>query len=354
MRPWDRRNLIDPAELQRLSHAARRLALRAGYSTGVLHALNCLRPAKHRGLLILVYHSVGANDLLHRGLRVSASHFSRQLDYATRHFEILSLERAVEMMKRGEPLPENAAALTFDDGFRDNYETAFPLLKKRGCPATVFVATEPLTKKTSLWPYKLLFWIKNSPASRLEFSPGELPGTGRIAFDLRTKRRRRRALYAIEAALSRVSRRERERLLAGIAEKLGLALDDDPFEELQMLTWEQLREMAEGGMTIGSHTLSHPTLPALSRDDARREIAESKAVLEAELKRPVKLFAYPFGGFEHFSPEIQALVNEAGYEGACTTIGGVNLPGANPLALRRVAVQDDPPAVFAFKLSRLI
>jgi peptidoglycan/xylan/chitin deacetylase (PgdA/CDA1 family) len=337
-------------EIQRWIKAALRLALRASYASGALGALKRLGPANHRGLLILMYHSIGGSDLLHRGLRVSEKNFARQLEYLTRHFQIVPLVPAVKLMRRGEPVPEGAVALTFDDGFRDNYETALPLLKKYRCPATVFVATEPLTRRTSLWPYKLMYRVLRSQARRLEFSPGELPGIAPAVFDLETKRQRRGALNVIERMLWDVSRAERERLLGVIAEKLGMAPDSDPFDELPMLTWDQLREMAEAGIEIGSHTVSHPVLSALGREEALGELLDSKKLLAAELGRPVKVFAYPFGRPQHFTAESERLVRQAGYEAACTTVRGVNRSDTNPLRLLRIGVDDDPVEIFAFKL----
>ncbi len=346
---------IKPERLPNIKMGARRRAIRAGYYTGLLHAWRLRRRRRaSRGLLILMYHSIGRSDLLRPGLCVSEKNFARQLKYLTRHFKILSLESAVGTIRRGEPLPDNAVALTFDDGFRDNYETAFPLLKKYCCPATLFVATEPIAHKRTLWPNQLFIWFRKTRAKQIEFFCGESRAVRPAVFDLRTEKQRRIALDAVEAALCRMAPPERERKMREVADKLGFAPDADPSDFPPMLTWEQLREMAGGGVTIGSHTLTHAALPALSRDDALRELAESKALLESKLGRPVKLFAYPFGGLEHFNSEIQNLASEAGYEAACTTIRGINQSGTNPLALLRIGVQDDPPAVFAFKLSRFI
>jgi peptidoglycan/xylan/chitin deacetylase (PgdA/CDA1 family) len=345
------RDLIHPTLYRRLVLVGGRWAIRATYYTGLLHALARISRPKHRGLLILMYHSIGASPLLHPGLRVSEKNFAGQLDYLRRRYRILSLERAAAMIERGEPLPDNAVALTFDDGFRDNYESAFPLLRERGLPATIFVATEPLMKKKSLWPYRLISWFEDCRASRLEFSPGELPGMGRTVFDLTTRRGRGRAGRAVEAALWLAGLPERERLLGQVAEKLGVAPESDPFDDLPMLAWEQVREMADAGIEIGSHTTTHPALSGLSREEAMRELAESKKLLEAKLGRTVNSFAYPFGGPQHFTDESRRLVGEAGYAAACTTIRGINRENADPLALLRVGVQDDPPAIFAFKLS---
>jgi peptidoglycan/xylan/chitin deacetylase (PgdA/CDA1 family) len=94
-------------------------------------------------------------------------------------------------------------------------------------------------------------------------------------------------------------------------------------------------------------------LSSLSREEILEELAASKAALEERLGRPVNLFAYPFGALEHFDGITERLVEDSGYKAAFTTLRGINEAGGNPWALKRVGIQDDPPALFAFKLSRL-
>ncbi|MGH2733734.1 MAG: polysaccharide deacetylase family protein [Actinomycetota bacterium] len=99
------------------------------------------------------------------------------------------------------------------------------------------------------------------------------------------------------------------------------------------------RELAEGGMSIGSHSLTHLYLPALSEDGARREIAESRHALQDLIGREVTSFAYPMGGW---NAGLRRLVAEAGYRSAVTCMRGRNPPGADLLALRRPIAESDP------------
>ncbi len=101
------------------------------------------------------------------------------------------------------------------------------------------------------------------------------------------------------------------------------------------LTWDDVREMAAMGHEIGSHTVNHPNLGTAPHEEARREIFESKAVLERQLGRRVRWFAYPFGGKSNFRPEAAALVEEAGYDGCLSGYGGFVRPGADGRILPR-------------------
>ncbi len=343
------KRLLTPAK----SHwgmAAQRLALRAAYYSGALHAYGRAKRGSIPGVTILMYHSIGGPDLLGPALAVSEKNFAGQLEYLARNFAIVPLERAVAMLRGGAPIPNNTIAITFDDGFRDNYEVAFPLLKRYGAPAAIFVPTQPLSERISLWPYRLRFLLKETQLRELRLNwPGASLRPG--AFDLASGRKRRRAVEALETALMPAPPAERDRLLADLAHRLGLKADSDPADEIPALTAGHLKSMAAAGVEIGSHTVTHSALSSLGRDDAAAELTASKKTLESILDRRVKFLAYPFGRPEHFNRGVEALAQAAGYEAALTTVRGINRDG-DVYALKRLNVYDDPPAIFAFKLSR--
>jgi peptidoglycan/xylan/chitin deacetylase (PgdA/CDA1 family) len=344
------KKFLVPAKTRR-GMAAQRLALKAAYYTGALHAYGVAKRGKIPGIAILMYHSIGGSDLLGPGIAVSEKNFAGQLEYLARSFDIVPLDSAVAMLRGGAPTPNNTIAITFDDGFRDNYEAAFPLLKKYGAPAAVFVATQPLTDGISLWPYRLRFLFKQTQARELRLN---LPDTalGRAAIDLTSKRKRRHAVDALEPTLIAAAPSERERVLAEIAHCLNVEADSDPAEEAPTLTTEQLKTMSDAGIEIGSHTVTHPALSSLSRTDAAEELTASKKTLESILNRRVRFLAYPFGGPQHFNREVEELAQAAGYDAALSTVRGVNAGGVDRFAVKRLGVFDDPPAIFAFKLSR--
>ena len=103
------------------------------------------------------------------------------------------------------------------------------------------------------------------------------------------------------------------------------------------MSWQQVREIAGDGFTIGSHTMHHSYLPLLSREKVQQELAESKQALEERIDRPVEWLSYPIGGY---TPEIQAAAKAAGYRGACTTNRGLSKRRLDPFALRRIKVTD--------------
>ena len=344
------KKFLTPAKTRR-GMAAQRLALKAAYYTGALHAYGAAKRGKIPGLAILMYHSIGGSEILGPGIAVSEKNFAGQLEYLARSFDIVPLDSAVATLRSGAPIPNNTIAITFDDGFRDNYETAFPLLKRYGAPAAMFVATQPLTDGISLWQYRLRFLLKKTQARELRLNWPDA-AFGRAVFNLTNKRKRRRAVDALEPPLIAAAPSERERMLAEIAHNLGVEADSDPADEAPTLTVEQIKQMSAAGVEIGSHTVTHPALSSVSRTDAAEELTASKKTLESILNRRVRFLAYPFGGPQHFNHEIEELARAAGYDAALSTIRGVNGSGSDLFAVKRLGVFDDPPAIFAFKLSR--
>lgn len=125
-------------------------------------------------------------------------------------------------------------------------------------------------------------------------------------------------------------------MVAGFAGRTSLWGRTDGYTEKRMLDWGQVREMRQAGMTLGSHTLTHPRLPELPPDEARGEIVGAKHMMEDELGAAVDYFAYPYG---RYNQEIQRMVEEAGYALACSTRSGFNRVDADKYALRRIEVQ---------------
>ena len=121
-----------------------------------------------------------------------------------------------------------------------------------------------------------------------------------------------------------------------------------------MLQWDHLTELRRLGMTIGSHTLTHPNLPSAGLADARYEIEGSKTRLEAEIGAPVTMFSYPNGGAERYmTGEIARLVREAGYDAAVTSRNAFATRASNPFALERIEVQERlEDLVFAIEIER--
>ncbi|MGH7359713.1 MAG: polysaccharide deacetylase family protein, partial [Candidatus Rokuibacteriota bacterium] len=259
------------------------------------------------------------------------------------------------LAESGTPAPEGTVAITFDDGYRDNHEVAWPILRREGCPAAIFVVVDSLETGAPPWPQRLHLLLRRARVPHLTVTlppdgSGGGPGTRRL--DLSTGPARATAYRTLKQILGRLDRKAREALLDALAVSLGAETVVSP-PEGYMLGWPEARELAEAGITLGSHTMTHPSLAPLSRDELRWELEESRRRLESGLGRKVTLLAYPFGKAANFGAEVKDAVRAAGYRAAYTTLHGSDGPGADPFGLRRVKVEDEPAWRFAIRLLTL-
>src|SRR3989338_7240102 len=125
------------------------------------------------------------------------------------------------------------------------------------------------------------------------------------------------------------------------------------FREAPMLSWRMIREMQQAGIEIGAHTLTHPNLTQCSLREGKRQMIGSRNRLEEKLRKPVRLFAYPYGGVRSFNKAVQACARQAGFLGACTTLSGSNGPHTDPYALRRMPPLRDEIHSLVVQLDRV-
>jgi peptidoglycan/xylan/chitin deacetylase (PgdA/CDA1 family) len=243
-------------------------------------------------------------------------------------FEIVPLDDVPERLA-GPERERPFAALTFDDGYRDNRDYAAPFLARRGAPWTLFVTRDFAQGRGRFWWRELEEGVRRVDVVRLDGL--ELPAS--------TDREKARAFETLywrlragpETALRDATRR--------VAEAAGV--DVEALGRDACLSFSELRDLArDPDVTLGAHTLTHPMLAKADAATARREILESKAALEAEIGEPVRHFAYPVGDPRSAGPREFALAREAGFATAVTTRPGHLFPAhAEHLhALPRISV----------------
>ena len=342
--------------LRRLVHRAIALARRslatALYWSGAL-AFWRRRRRPRNSAIVLMYHSIGGAGLS-PDIVVSQEHFRRHIEYLRRHYCLLSLDHVVGLLEGGRQVPRHAVVVTLDDGYRDNYEKALPILKRYRCPATLFIAVESVMTGRVPWSQTLWRWLQSTRELDLRISwGGGNETTTEKVLSLRTEQDRAEARIWLRAFAGGLGREERQDFLKAVAQRLACSVEPDTDRSPAMLTWDQLREMAQGGITIGSHTVTHPRLSGLDSGTVRQELVESRSTLERELSADVRLFAYPFGGWQDFNEDTKAAVGEAGYRAACAAVVGNGGSSVDLRALHRLYVPDEPVCIFALRLLAL-
>jgi peptidoglycan/xylan/chitin deacetylase (PgdA/CDA1 family) len=298
-----------------------------------------VRPRGPRAYQILLFHRVN-DDQEPYFTGVPVARFRAQAEVLARHWTVLPLRELVALAARN-ALPGRAAAITFDDGYRDNYECAFPILSEFGLPATIFLATGAIDTGRPLWHDRVFDAFRRTRAPRLRVGALDLP--------LDTPERRLRALHSLLQDLRARTPEDREAAVrAAIA---GLELEENPGLGDRMLTWDQVREMHAAGIDFGAHSVSHAILTRMPLEAAIREILDSRREIQQRVGAPVDLFAYPNGSRSDFNEPLKEGLRDAGFQAAVTTIWGSNPASADPFELKRLGAWDVDPGMAALRLA---
>lgn len=295
---------------------------------------------KPKRFVVLCYHRV--NDSAHPFFGgMPTALFREQMEVLRSAFSVHFLHELVDRAASGD-VPVNAVAITFDDGYRDNYTNAFPILRELSLPATIYLVTDAVDENRLIWHDRVFDALHRTTAERAALDGKELL--------LETLPQKHEALAKILSVLRSSTPARRDRAIDDLLEQLGIL--SLPTEGWEKLSWDQVREMNADGCRFGAHTIDHPILSRLNEEDARRQIQGSKARIEAELDAPVTDFAYPNGGRADFDAATKRILDDEGFRSAVTTISGANDGASDPLALRRVGMWGDDPYLSALRLAR--
>lgn len=271
--------------------------------------------------IILLYH--GISEKTSQGIQncslkhISGKDFETQMEHLAKNYNILSLRDILNRRSSGKPLPSRPVAITFDDGFENNYSVAYPILKRFNLPATFFVSTGFIGTDRTFWVDKVEYLLNESPRSTIHLST-----LGRT-YPLGNGEDRRLALEGIKKIL-----KSTPGLLSPALEELE-GICDVPlkydYADYRTMDWDQIREMHHSGLCdFGSHTVDHVILSHLSKEQKESQIRRSKADLEKELDMEISLFSYPEGQREHYDEETISLLQDAGFEASPSALFGVN------------------------------
>ncbi len=307
---------------------------------GVIPRLGRTRYSKY---LILCYHGVGENGIpVH--FTVPTTEFEEQIQWLGRNYRLISMNVLLRELQEVQGR-EQAVVITFDDGYRNAYTDAFPILAKYRVPATVFLTVGAVESGCVSWYDRVFLSLDSIPRQTLEVS---LDRPRKFVLD--SKMSLMRTALESGSYLRKLPDDERRSCCARL--EAQLQWDESRFVN-GMLTWGQVRAMARSGISFGSHTLTHPVLDKLSAAEMEHEIGESKRILEERLELPVKDFAFPFGKLADCGSRASGMLTRLGYRSASTTMPGVNSPGMNPFELRRVSIGGSQPlARFAYQVTR--
>jgi peptidoglycan/xylan/chitin deacetylase (PgdA/CDA1 family) len=275
-----------------------------------------------KGLRILAYHRI-LDDRpetfpFDEGvISANSETFYQQMKFVSRHFDVISFADLYQCEKAGRLWPERALIITFDDGYRDNYTNAYPILKAFHLPATIFLATDHIGQTKLFWWDAIAYCVKQTRLSAKDF-----PEVSDQPLELATALGKAKAIQRILEWIKRVP----DEVCRTFAERLPDELEVEipcPVSQRMHLSWEEVKEMADNRIEFGSHTVTHPILANVCEEQLQKELCESKKTLEQRLNKEVLTLAYPAGRRAKFTRTVQQSAANYGYQYAVAYDEGI-------------------------------
>jgi peptidoglycan/xylan/chitin deacetylase (PgdA/CDA1 family) len=274
-------------------------------------------------LLVLNYHRIGdLNKTPYDPGTFSATTelFDEHIAGLKKRFPIITLDEAFAIIEGKQSIRRTHVLITFDDGYLDNYQQAYPVLRSHGVSATFFLPTYFIGTGHLPWWDVIAYVIKGSRKRRLELTY-PFP----ITFDIDQVGLVRTIAQILQVAV-KPENKNRETFIAKLEEACDSTRPPGDAERC-FLSWDEAREMQRGGMSFGSHTHSHEILSTLPAATQQEELTRSQAVLTSELGKRIDTLAYPVGLRRTFTAETLEAARSAGYRAAFSYYGGLNIPG---------------------------
>ncbi|WP_150913211.1 polysaccharide deacetylase family protein [Marinobacter halotolerans] len=259
---------------------------------------------------ILMYHRISQNPA---DGAICVDNFRQQMQTIKRELNPISLDELISAHQQ-DAVPDNAVVITFDDGYADFYEHAFPVLKKEGLPSTLFVTTGFVNGQLWLWPDRLRYCVDQTTCDHI--SVPEINKTISISGS------RHEAWNTLADHCLELPDQEKNNFIQRVADQLQVALPASAPGRYQGLNWDQVREVSRAGIEIGSHSVSHPILTSLDPTELENELVMSRETIEREIGQRVKAFCYPNGQPIDFNERVKSAVRAAGYEYALAAFPG--------------------------------
>jgi peptidoglycan/xylan/chitin deacetylase (PgdA/CDA1 family) len=273
-------------------------------------------------LRILAYHRVldddpGSFPYDEGVISASTQGFRSQMAFVGKNFDVVSFEDLLSFeFERVRP-PKRPLIITFDDGYRDNYTNAFPILRQAGLPATIFLAAGYIGNHRLFWWDSVAFCVKHTSRRTVT-----LPEISLDPISFASAADKRSAIDAILRWVKQAPDEIKNRFVERLPEELEIDQATGDAASMQ-LTWDEVRTMVAANIEFGSHTMTHPILSNVTSDALETEISGSKVMIEKELGKEIIAFAYPVGGKLHFNPRVQAAVARSGFRYAVSYINGL-------------------------------
>jgi peptidoglycan/xylan/chitin deacetylase (PgdA/CDA1 family) len=286
---------------------------------------------------VFMFHGVGGPDC-------PADIFELQMKYVKENFSVISLQEALTISNDTARNFRSEIVLTFDDGLRNNYTIAYPILLRYELPATFFVCPGLIESRTWQWAHEMeqrLLVCKPGSLQKIfaQLGIGEEEMKGKGGSDVAEN------IVEHMKTMEKDRRINTEHFIRSLTH--DFEMDQRQHDLYDTMSWDELRSLDPGLITIGSHTVHHQLLTKVPQDEMRYQIHESKEWLQRRLNRPVELFCYPNGDYDASVADVVA----QNYKAAVTTRSGCFNKGDDIYQINRIPAADKLP-LFAWRMFR--
>ena len=256
----------------------------------------------------------------------------KQLIWLQHHTTILSESDLIDIVATGRRRCCISTLVTFDDGYRDNFTLAYPILKELKIPAIFFIATDQINSRKLGWWDITAYCIKHSKKKEITYHGRTFDLSGQCSQSIRH----------FHKILQMMDARQQKRVLNELFDTCGVQYPDLDEQSAQLMDWDQIRSMSGNGIAIGSHTHTHPILSRMSETEQRYEMMESGAIIESQTGRRPRSIAYPVGRHIHISAKTPAIASGAGYCAGFSFNTGINsFRELDPFNIKRIDGSDN-------------
>jgi peptidoglycan/xylan/chitin deacetylase (PgdA/CDA1 family) len=310
------------------------------YYSGIIHlSLIIKRLIGIKEVIVLVYHRIINEEDKFDPNIISAEkrYFRDQVRYLSNNCHVISFEEFYCYYKKRKKIPHNSVIITFDDGYKDNYTLAYPILKEFNLKATIALTTGNIGKGKLFWWDRIAYCVYNTNVREVN-----IEYLGKI--NLMNKNR---AIRNIQERLKSLNEHIKNKIVDVIEEKLGIT----PLETKSLfLSWKEIMEMSDNNITFAAHTVTHPILTRISLREAKKEIIDSKRHIESKIHKKINIFTYPNGNEEDMSEEIDEFLKNEGFIFSLSSIYGTNNLKPGLFRLKRVSIEhNDDMLLFKLK-----
>lgn len=266
--------------------------------TGIFNVYGFVRKRLvNKQIAIIAYHRIDRMANFPWSLEpTSQEDFESEIRYLRKNYQIISLDQLITGLNDFDALPKKAAIVTIDDGYKDAYINAYPVLRKYEIPAIIFLTTGYIDTGKLFWWDKIGYILWETKLETIEL--GE---SGTYHFD--SFKDRHQLISMISERFKKLPEKAKNEVIERLEGLCGVTIPSDLGNEVT-LSWDEVKIMSENGISFGSHTVNHPILTNIPLDLARKEITDSKAHIENEIDKEVTSFCYPNGGSNDYNDEI--------------------------------------------------